>query len=1345
MRRLALTCRISGGGSIMLRFATLQPSSYRASRWFRPRLARLECRLAPATITVTTVADNTTVDGKVSLREALTSSNNNANLNPDVVASNLPYGADVIVFNPMLFGSAQTITLNTVLPDITGDTTFQGTSASNVIITRGATAFRLFNCNISGVGNVSFSNLTVTGGSASSGFGAGIAAGDDNLTVTNCIISNNVNSGTSGGGAIGVANGGGIITVTNSTMSGNTATCGGGIYFDLNGVLVMTGCTLTGNKATAGNGGAAIYNLSDTATIRNTTISGNTATVGSGGGITLQGASSFTIQNCTIANNSAAGNGGGIVNLAGTLSIESSIVAKNKASIVGDDINGSANFAKFNLIGETDGAFGVTDPSNKTGTKAVPLNPMIGSLNNNGGPTLTHALLAGSPCINTGSNPAGKTSDQRGSPILRVSGGQADIGAFETSLAVASIADAGADTLRQAVSAANFQPGADTITFDPAFFGSAKTVALITGEIAISDAVTIAGPGSALATVSGNNASRVFEFKSGSSNSTVSGLTVTKGNTGSFGGGIYAIGNLTILQCVISGNTGNYAGGVFVYAKLTLIDSQVTNNSATNQIGGVYGNGGTTIQRSIISGNTAQGSIGGLLVTPGFTMTDSTVSYNIAGGNAGGLDIVDSIGATDVIRNCTISGNTAGQSGGGIALGYGAPFNSTLTVQNCTITANKAAAGSGGGITRLIGTGTISVESSIVSGNASPTSPEINSPGTVNVKTSAIGSSLGLSSFVDQGGNLPFGANLKLGTLSSNGGTTQTILPAPDSPLVNAGSNPAALSNDQRGSGFSRTFGGGVDIGAIESRALIVENTNDAGVGSLRQIIIDGNTQSGSDTVTFDSTVFASAKSIRLTTGEIDISDALTINGPAAQVTIDGNANSRIFATAGTAGGVAVVLQDLALTNGKADSGSAIYADLQSVTLRRCTISNCTATNSGGAIYLSSSSLILENCTLAGNTASSNSGAGGAIYFVGDIQTLTSTNSTFSGNSAASDGGAMKLFGGTVAIQNCTLTANTAGGAGGGIARDGNGGALSLTSTIVAGNVSGPAPDLYFYSSGSVGGNNNLIGVADVGNYTLTGTNNQTGTTAKPLDAKLSPLANNGGPTQTHALMPVSPAIDEGSNPSSIPTDQRGNTRVIGTAADIGAYEVQAPAKFSSVVINGGDSQRSMVTKVTVNFNQHIGFTGAAAAAFTLYRLSDSAPVNLAAAVDDSGAGTAVTLTFTGGAVNGVSLADGRYALHILASGFNAEGFDGDGSGVAAGSPTDDYAFDEPASPATLDTAKIFRIYGDVDGDGAVITSDFMVFRQYFNAFLFAFDFDGDGFVSTSDFAQFRNRFNTSI
>src|SRR4029077_14882822 len=134
------------------------------------------------------------------------------------------------------------------------------------------------------------------------------------------------------------------------------------------------------------------------------------------------------------------------------------------------------------------------------------------------------------------------------------------------------------------------------------------------------------------------------------------------------------------------------------------------------------------------------------------------------------------------------------------------------------------------------------------------------------------------------------------------------------------------------------------------------------------------------------------------------------------------------------------------------------------------------------------------------------------------------------------------------------------------------------------------------------------------------------------FDAKLGPLAFNGGPTPTHALLINSPAIDTGDNPFGLTTDQRGYAREVGTGADIGAYEWQGtPAKVNSVVINNGNLQRSRVTTVVVNFSAPVTFVGTPSSALQLRRQSDNAAVNVNVVLN--GTGTAATLTFIGGAV----------------------------------------------------------------------------------------------------------------
>src|SRR5262249_22617911 len=129
------------------------------------------------------------------------------------------------------------------------------------------------------------------------------------------------------------------------------------------------------------------------------------------------------------------------------------------------------------------------------------------------------------------------------------------------------------------------------------------------------------------------------------------------------------------------------------------------------------------------------------------------------------------------------------------------------------------------------------------------------------------------------------------------------------------------------------------------------------------------------------------------------------------------------------------------------------------------------------------------------------------------------------------------------------------------------------------------------------------------------------------------------------------------------------------------------------------------------------------------------------------GGGSFVTLTFTGGAVDGkagnFSLADGRYTLSILANQFAGPGFDGNGNGLADGSPIDDVNIASASSPAV--PTKVFRRFGDFDGDGTVTGSDFLQFRLHFLQSFDPFDFDGNGTVDGADFLQFRLRFLSQL
>jgi hypothetical protein len=173
-----------------------------------------------------------------------------------------------------------------------------------------------------------------------------------------------------------------------------------------------------------------------------------------------------------------------------------------------------------------------------------------------------------------------------------------------------------------------------------------------------------------------------------------------------------------------------------------------------------------------------------------------------------------------------------------------------------------------------------------------------------------------------------------------------------------------------------------------------------------------------------------------------------------------------------------------------------------------------------------------------------------------DSAALEIQNSTLSGNRATLQGGALFLANSSPAtIQNSTLAFNEAGMLGGGIFLAL--GDMNLASTIVAQNRAPNSPDL----ASGMAGDDFTVTVSLLGNTTGANVPSPDQTTQDLLgkDPLLAPLANNGGPTQTHALMKKSPAINKGSNPDNLPFDQRGSPfkRKLGPAVDIGAFERQ--------------------------------------------------------------------------------------------------------------------------------------------------------------------------------------------
>ncbi len=374
-----------------------------------------------ATFTVTKTAD--TKDGTCaadcSLREAIIAAN--ANAGADTI--NLPAGT----YTLSIAGANENIAASGDL-DIRADLTIVGGGDATTIVDGGALD-RVFHI-VSGT--VEISGLTIRNGDT--GVGGGIDNGGT-LTLTNSTVSGN----TAGGGG-GIANGA-TATLTNSIVSGNTAA---GDYGGISnfGTMTIIDSTISGNNGDDSVGG--IYNSgTGTLTLTNSTVSGNTAAVD--GGIRNDFGGTLTLNSSTVSGNTAAGDYGGISNF-GTLTLTNSTVSGNTASSVGGIFNdfggtltlkntivanspsggdcfGTITSAGYNL--DSDGTCGLAAAGDISNT-----DPLLGPLADNGGPTLTHALLAGSPAIDAGSPDCPPpATDQRG--VVRPQGAACDIGAYE--------------------------------------------------------------------------------------------------------------------------------------------------------------------------------------------------------------------------------------------------------------------------------------------------------------------------------------------------------------------------------------------------------------------------------------------------------------------------------------------------------------------------------------------------------------------------------------------------------------------------------------------------------------------------------------------------------------------------------------------------------------------------------------------------------------------------------------------------------------------------------------------------------------------------------------------------
>lgn len=798
---------------------------------------------------------------------------------------------------------------------------------------------------------------------------------------------------------------------------------------------------------------------------------------------------------------------------------------------------------------------------------------------------------------------------------------------------VTNIADSGAGSLRAALNSSNTDNADSSITFDPNFFSTLKTITLATGlGVANNGSLTITGPATGVE-ISGNQARRVFAVATGA-NVTFTRLNFIRGRS-DLGGGINNDGNLTVNRCKIELNQStDYGGGIYNTGVLAVNECTFSGNRATTS-GGAINNGAY-----ISNGRSSM------------TMTGSTLYSNTA---ADGGALFNRYESSATVSNCTFRQNVGQSKGGGVYNDGGA------VLTNCTFVSNFANSGMpGGGMFGSVFGGLDVVNCLGV----------VNQPDTFGPR------------FNDGGGNVQAASMFEAGlenTPQNNGGVTETYALFRKGSAVNAGVNSAAtLQVDQRGAGYPRLVGGRVDSGAFESsfmvyvafnygltlpvggtatiddgRLSVIDSAGDPvtyqitggpnhgtlkldgiattsfsqadltakkvsytqngsfhstdsfsfsatdgkgavvegtflititeppslvvttiadivatdGLCSLREAITFANSNSDQSAISFDIPVnqqVAGTWTISLN-DDLNIEQTATITGPGAdKLTVRAAGENKTYAvfvihaeaslsglalSKGSAGVVNQNSESVSLTNCKISENSTGIYSQGSIVMTGCIVSGSTGPglvitssesiatltksvlNSNGYGVVNSSTASATDCTFSNNTQNGFQNTG----------TANITNCTMSGNAQY---GFLNVGAGPATLINCTISGNSTGVL--------NTSTSTMTNCTVTGNSSTGIlnPGTFTVNNSVIAGN-----TTNLSENPISGANNiSTGTAA---DAGLSPsgLQNNGGPTQTIALLASSPAINAGNDTLAPAKDQRGIARPQGMRSDIGAYE----------------------------------------------------------------------------------------------------------------------------------------------------------------------------------------------
>jgi uncharacterized repeat protein (TIGR01451 family)/CSLREA domain-containing protein len=578
-------------------------------------------------------------------------------------------------------------------------------------------------------------------------------------------------------------------------------------------------------------------------------------------------------------------------------------------------------------------------------------------------------------------------------------------------------------------------------------------------------------------------------------------------------------------------------------AQLTLSNVTVQNGKASGNGGGIRVNGGSTLSASAVdfSGNTAFGAAegGGLHVAGSATATLTNVSFSGNAAGSGGA-VSGTLGQV-IVTHGTFTNNVGGNFGGAIY---------AQTQLNDVTVSNNQTRGLGGGI---YGAGNWT--NVTLTGNTA-----------------------------DRGGGAYYlGGTWTNVNVTGNSATTEGGGVSQVSLTMNGGS----FSNNTAPSG-----------GAIEGRFgpvwqltnVTLENNSAARGGAINSdapLALTNVAVTGNAATEYGGGIGATNS---ITASNVNISHNTSTNGP----------GGGIYFVPASGAGIYVTLTDVAISNNSAGAGNgggivagnSLRFDSFLFLTRVSVVNNVAQGGAGGGIFGYHATGNFSDVTISGNTASghgggldnengqftvnrgvlsSNTTTGGNGGGINNIGSTSLTNVTLNGNATSGSGGGINN-GGSTSLTNVTMSGNTAGTTGGGVSTALATLSAAFTNVTFSGNGAAPSSGGAVFNAGVTNVKNTIVANSPTGgncagpvrmtsqgdnlisdatcNLTSPGDRNNT-------NPQLGPLADNGGATLTHALLPGSPAIDAVIHNACPPpaTDQRGITRPRGVACDIGAYE----------------------------------------------------------------------------------------------------------------------------------------------------------------------------------------------